>query len=184
MLGSESPVQGWRYTGCQCALHPHLAPGNTFDIAFCFLNSKKFSILSILLNLLKLPSHPVVNAHGYHVIWSHVSCYCDCKFCIFTHYINYHIALHSIQMLFKFLYSICLISFRTQWWEKYLFVWFFFFLQISHGFYWHRCYFILNTAIKLLICLLYILKGMLEISLIIYVLNRILKLLCSVSHTL
>lgn len=42
-----------------------------------------------------------------------------CKFCIFTLYINNHIALYSIQMVFM-CYS-CLISFRAQWWEKCLF---------------------------------------------------------------
>lgn len=134
------------------------APVSTFDIAFCFLNSKKkFSILSTLLNLLKLPSRPVVNAHGYHVIWTHVSCYHDCKFCIFTLYINNHIALYPIQMFFKFIYYICLISFRAQWWVgKTPLCLIPVFLQISPGCYWHGCYFILNTGIKLLICLLYI----------------------------
>lgn len=158
MLVSASPVQGWRYTRCQRVLHPPPAPVSTFDIAFCFLNSKKkFSILSTLLTLLKLPSRPVVNAHGYHVIWSHVSCYRDCKFCIFTLYINNHIASYSIQMFFKFIYYICLISFRAQWWVgKTPLCLIPFFLQISPGFYRHRCYFILNTGIKLLISLLYI----------------------------
>lgn len=131
------------------------APGSTFDITFCFLNSKKFSILSTFWNLLKLPSRPVVNAHGYHVIWSHVSWYRDCKFCIFTLSINNHTASYSIQMVFKFIYYIYLISFRAQWWGKHLFVWFRFFfkfLLVSIG----TCYFILNTGIKLLMCLLYI----------------------------